>query len=109
MDRVVQAQAQEGPRGRSKGEALTKNDQVPACCCWSHPPGHHGQEEPEARGQESTEGTSCQSRQGCQGSKGCPESYQECEVRCSKGWRKEINLLACSGPTKYKLFKQKKK
>merc|ERR1712029_239480 len=74
------------------------------------PSGYHGQEEPEARGQEGSEGAgreSCQGRQeaarfqegpvwrqeGTEGSEGC---CQECPEVRPQGWRKEINrhLLA---------------
>merc|ERR1712029_753707 len=106
-DCPLQKEAQEGSRGGCCQEKEQENPEVPESRSWSHPPGHHGQEEPEARGEEGPERAGRQSRQGaeeadcfqegsfrcCQEGKESPrQGSQECTEICSKNWRKEINI-----------------
>merc|ERR1719392_666065 len=67
------------PRGCHQEEEQ-EDSEVPEGCCWRHPSGYHGQEEPEARGQEGSEGAG---RESCQGRQEA-DRFQEGPV-----WRQE--------------------
>merc|ERR1712029_989587 len=65
-DCPLQKEAQEGSRGGCCQEKEQEDPEVPESRSWRHPPGHHGQEEPEARGEEGPERAGRQSRQGAE-------------------------------------------
>merc|ERR1711874_693282 len=89
LDCPLPEEAQEGNRGGCFQEEKQKDPEVPESCGWSHPPGHHGQEEPEARGQEGPERAGSESCQGSQ--EGRQQGRQErAEVRPQGRWQ-EIN------------------
>merc|ERR1712183_303354 len=70
-------------------EEEQEDPEVPESRGRRHPPGHHGQEEPEARGQEGPEragSASCQESQ-----EGRQQSRQERAEVCPQGWWEEIN------------------
>merc|ERR1712029_434537 len=91
-------EAQEGSRMGCCQEKEQEDPEVPESRCWSHPPGHHGQEEPEARGEEGPERAGRQSRQGAEEADCFQEAPSAVDKKAKKAQDKAVKNVQKSAP-----------